>query len=66
MSYLFRFKKSFIISVILLELVVFTQNCNAQKFKNLSCPEKWWVIFHPFVAKKAQRITKEARLITQK
>ncbi|MCB0410358.1 MAG: hypothetical protein KDD29_09065, partial [Flavobacteriales bacterium] len=27
----------------------------------LSCPEKWWVIGHPFVAKKALKISLEAR-----
>ena len=32
-----------------------------KKFKELSCPEKWWVIGHPFVAKKALRISEEAR-----
>jgi len=30
-------------------------------FKKISCPEKWWVVFHPLVAKKAHRITVEAR-----
>jgi hypothetical protein len=33
-----------------------------RQFKSLSCPEKSWVIFHPFKAKKAQRITKEVQL----
>jgi hypothetical protein len=30
-------------------------------FKNLSCPEKRWVIFHPFIAKKTYRLTLQAR-----
>lgn len=32
-----------------------------QKFKKLSSPEKWWVIWHPFVAKKANQISIGAR-----
>ena len=32
-----------------------------QQFKKLSCPEKWWVYWHPFVAKKALLISMEAR-----
>ena len=31
-------------------------------FWKLSCPEKWWVIGHPFVAGKAFKITLEARV----
>ena len=34
-------------------------------FKQISCPEKRWVIFHPFVAKKAYRISIEARSISK-
>jgi len=30
-------------------------------FHQLSCPEKWWVIFHPFIAKKTFRLTQQAR-----
>lgn len=30
-------------------------------FRKLSCPEKWWVVTHPFIAKKAFHITMEAR-----
>ena len=26
-------------------------------FLHLSCPEKWWVVTHPFVANKARKIT---------
>lgn len=40
------------------------QDSNFQKFKKLSGPEKCWVIWHPFVAKKAYRITKIARQAT--
>ncbi|MCX6291660.1 MAG: hypothetical protein NT126_07835 [Bacteroidetes bacterium] len=46
--------------------VLFGVPANAQKhygkiFRQLSCPEKRWVIFHPFVAKKAYRLTQQAR-----
>ena len=30
-------------------------------FHQLSRPEKWWVFFHPFIAKKAFRLTEKAR-----
>lgn len=35
-----------------------------KEFSKLSCPEKTWVIFHPFVAKKAYKISQEARIVT--
>jgi len=41
---------------------VFSQ---APSFKKLSCPEKRWVLFHPFAAKKAFRVTVEARIVSQ-
>lgn len=37
-----------------------------QQFKQLSCPEKRWVIFHPFVAKKAYMLTQAARAATER
>jgi hypothetical protein len=36
-----------------------------QQFKKLSCPEKWWICTHPFVAKKALRISLEARAVAE-
>lgn len=33
----------------------------AQSFKNLSLPEKRWVLFHPIKAKKASAVTKEVQ-----
>jgi hypothetical protein len=33
----------------------------SKEFKKLSCPEKRWVIFHPFIAKKSFRLTQQAR-----
>ncbi|HQV98768.1 MAG TPA: hypothetical protein PLI47_02455 [Bacteroidia bacterium] len=51
---------------LLLILFSFTLNASGQKssvgsFWKLSCPEKWWVIGHPFVAGKAFKVTLEAR-----
>ena len=40
------------------------QETKIQQFKKLSCPEKWWVVLHPFVAKKALHISNYAREIT--
>ncbi len=37
------------------------QKSSLKSFKKLSCPEKWWVIAHPFVAKRALNISLEAR-----
>lgn len=36
---------------------------NFQKFKKLSNPKKWWVIWHPFKAKKALQISNEAKRV---
>jgi hypothetical protein len=46
------------------------QDCNAQTdyskaYKQLSSPEKWWVIFHPFIAKKSFRLTQQARTVSK-
>jgi hypothetical protein len=54
---------------IMLLLVVFSnvlvgQNSSVGQFKKLSCPEKRWVFFHPFVAKKALKVSLEARTTT--
>jgi len=32
-------------------------------FHQLSCPEKWWILTHPFVACKAKKITKDAIVV---
>ncbi len=49
----------------LLILDVSAQKSKVKKFKQLSSPEKCWVICHPFVAKKALKITEEARKVTK-
>jgi len=43
---------------------VSAQESNLKKFRQLSGPEKCWVIFHPFVAKKALKISIKTRKIT--
>lgn len=40
---------------------VFGQEKALKRFNKLSCSEKWWVIGHPFVAKKALKISLETR-----
>lgn len=42
--------------VLLLLLLMVNKNAFAQK---TSCPEKWWVIAHPFIAIKVFKITKQ-------
>ncbi|OSY88966.1 hypothetical protein WH52_04705 [Tenacibaculum holothuriorum] len=37
---------------------------NWQKFKNLSGPKKMWVFFHPFKAKKALNVSREANRVS--
>ena len=44
---------------------VYAQESNLKKFSRLSGPEKCWVIFHPFVAKKALKISVKTREITK-
>jgi len=61
-----RFKLTFKITIV---FVVFSnlligQNTSFQQFKKLSCSEKRWVVFHPFVAKEALNISLEARNVT--
>ena len=36
------------------------RNTGTIKMEKISCPEKWWAIFHPFIAKKAYKLTREA------
>lgn len=40
------------------------QNGSFVQFKKLSCAEKRWVVFHPFVAKKALQLSLETRTVT--
>ena len=60
-----RFKAIFIALLILNSTTAFSQKSNWKKFRELSGPEKCWVICHPFVAKKALIVTEEARIVTK-
>ncbi|NQX97641.1 MAG: hypothetical protein HRT73_07140 [Flavobacteriales bacterium] len=60
-----RFKLIIMLLFLLLISKVKSQQSNMQKFKELSCPEKWWVIKHPFVAKKALKTAEKARVETE-
>ena len=55
-------KKSLLIIFLFLCLPLLSQS-NWQQFKKLSSPKKTWVIFHPFKAKKALAISKEANRV---
>lgn len=43
---------------------LYGQQTACKNFKKLSCPEKRWVLLHPFVAKKALQLSLEARTVT--
>jgi hypothetical protein len=58
------FKFLLITSFFVQSLTVLAQNNALKSFKELSCPEKWWLIGHPFVAKKALKVSQLARLKT--
>ena len=49
----------FFLGLLFFSSFVFSQS-NWKKFKKLSSPKKIWVLFHPFKAKKALLISKEA------
>ena len=36
-----------------------------KSFRQLSCPEKWWVVTHPFVANKARKITADVIRVSE-
>lgn len=59
-----RFKVVIIVLILGLSFKGNAQGKKAVKFSGLSCPEKWWVIWHPFKAKKAKEVTVYAREIT--
>jgi len=55
--------KIFYVLVIFFSLNAFSQN-TVHSFFDLSSPERWWVVTHPFKAKKAFHISKEVLKIT--
>jgi hypothetical protein len=57
--------KLLIILFVLHGSLVWGQISSFKKFKALSSPEKCWVVFHPFVAKKAMSISEMARAETE-
>ncbi|SNR17658.1 DUF6973 domain-containing protein [Tenacibaculum jejuense] len=56
-------KKVFFLILVLSVTIGFSQS-NYKNFKKLSSPKKWWVVFHPFKAKKALEISKEASRVS--
>ena len=60
-----KFKFPLVLFFLFMILGLVAQESKMKKFRELSGPEKCWVIFHPFVAKKALKITEEARRMTQ-
>lgn len=59
-----QYNSRIIIVILFLPLISFSQ-FPASEFKKISRPEKWWVVLHPFVAKKAYNISREARSISK-
>ena len=55
-----RVKLLFLLLFFVVSSLVYSQS-KYKSFKKLSCPEKWWVVWHPFVAKKAFSISQLAR-----
>lgn len=55
-----RLKLLFLMLVFGVNSFVYSQS-KFKSFKKLSCPEKWWVVWHPFVAKKAFAVSQLAR-----
>lgn len=60
-----RFKLVVFCCFLLAVFKVSAQESNLKKFRRLSGPEKCWVIFHPFVAKKALKVSEKTRLLTK-
>jgi hypothetical protein len=54
------------ISIVLIFFPFFSQSQSfTKKFKSLSAPEKWWVLTHLSVAKKALIISEQARIVSK-
>ena len=52
-------------SLLFVSLPALAQNTKFQKFKALHCPEKRWVMIHPFIAGKALKISENTRRIAK-
>ena len=63
-------KDTWKIPIILLLICVYSFSVNAQKSHTeprsgkISCPEKRWAVFHPFIAKKTYALTSEVLYVT--
>lgn len=60
-----RFKLLLIGLILMSVKFTYSQKSTVKRFSTLSCAEKWWVVWHPFVAKKALKVSDEARLATK-
>lgn len=49
-----------VVALIFCSLISYSQS-SLKQFKKLSCPEKKWVLLHPFAARNCWNLTKEAR-----
>ena len=58
-------QKLFLFIFLLISFSTFSQESAFQKFKKISCAEKRWVLFHPFIAKKVMQISDEAQKISK-
>lgn len=56
-------KNTFILILLLSMVCKGYSQSSYKKFKKLSAPKRWWVILHPFKAKKALKISLEANKI---
>ncbi|MCF8297409.1 MAG: hypothetical protein K9J13_07710 [Saprospiraceae bacterium] len=62
-KYIKILSKIIVLLFVLFPLFTFAQESNSEKFKALSRPEKFWVVFHPFVAKKAAFYSNKVRIV---
>ena len=64
-KYIQLFLSTFLVFIFLPNGIIAAQVKYCQEYKKLSCPEKRWVFFHPFIAKKAFRITQQVREVAR-
>ena len=58
-----RFTSLFFYIFVLTSIVSAQNNKSKSKLGKISCPEKRWVIFHPFIAKKTYNLTRYSRSV---
>lgn len=56
-------KKNLFVIIVFATISTFSQS-NFKKFLDLSCPQKTWVLLHPFKAKKALKISEDAKKVS--